>query len=398
MRVLLGVSGGIAAYKAAEIVRALIKRGDEVRVVMTEAAQAFIPPMTLQVLSGHPVGTELFDPTYESEIGHIELARWAEAVLVAPATANTISKLAHGMADNLLTTVLLATTAPIVVAPAMNTQMYLNPLVRRNLQTLREAGITVIEPDAGELACKEVGPGRLPDADVLLEALDAALRPKTLTDHHVVITAGPTREHLDPARFISNPSTGKMGFALATTAAQMGARVTLIAGPVTLPTPLGVTRIDVVDAQSMYEETMAVVGDATVVICCAAVADWRPQHRSDIKREKSAMGESIALERTPDILAQLGLAFGPGNATGPLIVGFAAESHDVEERGKAKRQRKNAHLLVANRIGGEGGAFGSDDNEAILVAETSVEALPRMSKTALAARIMQRIVAELRAN
>lgn len=395
MRVVLGVSGGIAAYKAAEIVRALVKRGDEVRVVMTQGAQEFITPMTLQVLSGNPVGTELFDPTYESEIGHIELARWADVVLIAPATANTIAKIANGMADDLLTTVVLATTAPVVVAPAMNTQMYFNRLVRRNLHTLAEAGMSVVEADSGELACKEVGAGRLPDAPVLLAQLDAALTPKILAEKHVVITAGPTREHLDPARFISNPSTGKMGFALAAAAAHMGARVTLVAGPVELETPHGVDRINVVDAQSMYEETVAVVPEADIVICCAAVADWRPKTRFDLKHEKSHVGDAIELERTHDILAELGQAFGPGNESGKLIVGFAAESHDVQERGAAKRIRKNAHLLVANKIGGHDSAFGADDNEAYLISESEILPMPRMSKTEMAKKIMTQIAAKL---
>ncbi|MEZ4461768.1 MAG: bifunctional phosphopantothenoylcysteine decarboxylase/phosphopantothenate--cysteine ligase CoaBC [bacterium] len=391
MRILLGVTGGIAAYKSAEIVRAFIKRGDEVRVMMTKSAQEFISPLTLQVLSGNTVGTELFDPTYESEIGHIELARWPDVVVIAPATANTIAKLAAGMADDLLTTVVTATTAPVVVAPAMNTQMYLNKLVRRNIRTLDEAGFHIVDPDSGELACKEVGWGRLPDPDVLLEYVDAVGVAKTLADKHVVITAGPTREHIDPARFISNPSTGKMGFALAKAAAQMGAQVTLVAGPVALKTPSGVDRIDVVDAQSMYEEVMQIANSADAVICVAAVADWRPVNPSQFKREKSEMGDHLTLERTPDTLAELGLAFGPGNESGPLIVGFAAESHDVEERGQAKRKRKNAHLLVANKIGGADNAFGADENEIFFISETQTEKLPRMSKTDVGMQVMQRI-------
>jgi phosphopantothenoylcysteine decarboxylase/phosphopantothenate--cysteine ligase len=391
MRVLLGVSGGIAAYKAAEIVRAFTKRGDEVRVVMTAGAQEFITPLTLQVVSGNSVGVELFDATYESEIGHIDLARWPDVVLIAPATANTIAKLAFGMADDLLTTVVLATTAPIVVAPAMNTQMYLNKLVRRNLRTLSEAGFHVVEPDSGELACKEVGAGRLPDAPVLMQHVDSVRVPKTLADKHVLITAGPTREHMDPARFISNPSTGKMGFALARAASSMGARVTLVAGPVDLATPIGVDRVDVIDAQSMHDAVMEVAHETDILICCAAVADWRPLNPTEQKREKSEFGGSIELERTADILAELGLAYGPGNESGPLVVGFAAESHDIESRGSAKRQRKNAHFLIANKIGGQNSAFGSDENEAFFVSETAVEPLVRTTKDAMAMTIMHKL-------
>lgn len=391
MRVLLGVSGGIAAYKAAEIVRAFIKRGDEVRVVMTKGAQEFITPLTLQVVSGNTVGIDLWDASYESEIGHIDLARWPDVVLIAPATANTIAKLAYGMADDLLTTVILATTAPIVVAPAMNTQMYLNKLVRRNIRTLSEAGFHIVEPDSGELACKEVGAGRLPDAPVLLQHVDSVRVPKSLADKHVLITAGPTREHMDPARFISNPSTGKMGFALARAASLMGARVTLVSGPVDLPTPVGVDRVDVIDAQSMHDAVMEVVHESDIAICCAAVADWRPLNPTVNKREKSEFGGTIELERTADILAELGFAYGPGNESGPLVVGFAAESHDVPARGSAKRERKNAHFLIANKIGGENSAFGSDDNEAFFVSESSTEPLLRTSKEAMALVIMQKL-------
>jgi phosphopantothenoylcysteine decarboxylase/phosphopantothenate--cysteine ligase len=395
MRVLLGVSGGIAAYKAAEIVRAFITRGDEVRVVMTKSAQEFITPLTLQVVSGNTVGVDLWDATYESEIGHIDLARWPDVVLIAPATANTIAKLAYGMADDLLTTVILATTAPIVVAPAMNTQMYLNKLVRRNIRTLSEAGFHIVEPDSGELACKEVGAGRLPDAPVLLQHVDSVRVPKTLADRHVLITAGPTREHMDPARFISNPSTGKMGFALARAASLMGARVTLVSGPVDLPTPIGVDRVDVIDAQSMHDAVMEVVHESDIAICCAAVADWRPLNPTINKREKAEFGGTIELERTADILAELGLAYGPGNESGPLVVGFAAESHDVPTRGSAKRERKNAHFLIANKIGGENTAFGSDDNEAFFVSETSTEPLLRTSKEAMALVIMRKLASAI---
>ncbi len=391
MRVVLGVTGGIAAYKSAEIVRALTKRGDDVRVIMTRGAQEFIPALTLQVLSGNRVGTELFDPTYESEIGHIELARWAEVILVAPASANTLAKLAAGMADDLLTTVITATSAPVILAPAMNTQMLLNPIVQRNIQTLRDFNFHIVSPDSGELACKEVGAGRLPDADVLLDAVDAVQMPQLLTGKHVLITAGPTREHMDPARFISNPSTGKMGFALARAAHQMGARVTLVSGPVELATPGGVERVDVTSAVQMFDRTVALADSADVVICCAAVADWRPAQQSELKRAKSEMSNALQLERNPDILLTLGTQYGPGASAGPLIVGFAAETHDVVERGREKMLRKNAHMLVANQVGGAANSFGAESSAAVLLTPTSTDTLPHASKQTLARQILEKI-------
>lgn len=373
MKVLLCVTGGIAAYKSPQLVRELKKRGDEVRVILTQSAQQFVTPLSLQIVSEHPVGLSLFDPTFESEIGHIELARWADVVLVAPATAHTIARLAHGLADDLLTTVLLATTAPVVVAPAMNTQMWFDPRVQHNLAMLRQIpGYSLVEPDSGELACKEVGAGRLPDPPELLTALDRALGPKPLQDRRVLISAGPTREHLDPARFISNPSTGKMGYALARQAQALGAHVTLVAGPTALPDPPGVNVVHVVSAQQMFEAIMSRAATQDLVIKSAAVADWRPKDASpDRKRTKGEMSGTLELERNPDILATLGESYGPGKleegAKGPVLVGFAAESHDVEERGRAKLARKNAHWLVANLIGGPQSSFGADSSSAILL-------------------------------
>ena len=396
MRVLLGVTGGIAAYKAAQLVRELKRRGDEVRVVMTQGAQEFITPMTLQVLSEQPVGTTLFDPTYESQIGHIELARWAEVALIAPATAQVIAKMAHGMADDLLTTVLLATRSPVVVAPAMNTQMWLHPAVQANLVRLRDVcGYHVVEPDAGQLACHEVGPGRLPDPEALLEAIDHALSPKPLRGKRVLISAGPTREHIDPARFVSNPSSGKMGYALAQVAARQGAQVTLVSGPVALPSPGGVTRVSVTSAVQMHQAIMARAQEADYIVKVAAVADWRPRDPSERKRTKDELQGRIELERNPDILAELGQRFGPGKARGPWIVGFAAESHDVVERGRAKRARKNAHMLIANQIGGESSAFGADISQAYAIFADEglgVEALGPAPKIELAAQMWRCIL------
>ncbi len=385
MKVVLGVTGGIAAYKAIGIARELIKRGDEVRVVMTAGAQEFVQPLTFQVITQNPVGTTLFDATYESEIGHIEIARWADVVVVAPATANSIARMAAGMADDLLTTIITATTAPVVIAPAMNTQMYRHPLVRRNMATLREIGYSLVDPDVGELACKEVGPGRLPDANVILQVIDATKAPQILVDKKILITAGPTREHLDPARFISNPSTGKMGFALAQVARAMGAQVTLVTGPSEQLTPYGVERIDVEEAAEMHKAVMGVAKSMDFIVMAAAVADWRPAAPSPTKRAKSDMSDSIALERTPDILSELGEKFGEGS--NPYIIGFAAETHDVEARGQVKLQRKNAHMLVANSIGGENSAFGADGSAAYLIFPDRSVGLEHMPKTELARRI-----------
>ncbi len=379
MRVLLGVCGGIAAYKSAALVRALKQRGDEVRVIMTHGAQAFITPMTLQVISEQPVGTETFNLAYESEIGHIDLARWADVILIAPATANLIGALAGGLAPDLLTTVTLATRAPVVIAPAMNTQMLEHPLVQRNLATLAALpNYHVVPSDSGQLACREVGSGRLPDPPVLLDALDAALAPQALAGVRLLMSAGPTREHVDPARFISNPSTGKMGYAIAQAARQMGAHVTLVSGPVALVPPPGVEVVEVISAQDLNAAIMARADESDLIIKVAAVCDWRPEAPSAQKRGKSDMSGAWQMVRTPDTLAELGQRFGPGRERGPLIVGFAAESHDVESRARAKLARKNAHLLVANTIGGASSAFGADSSSVLVL-----DARPEHPATAL---------------
>jgi phosphopantothenoylcysteine decarboxylase/phosphopantothenate--cysteine ligase len=402
MKILLGVSGGIAAYKSANLVREFVKRGDEVRAVMTAGAQEFISPLTLQVLTENRVGTETFDASYESEIGHIDLARWADVVLLAPATANLIAKMAAGTADDLLTTVLLATTAPVVVAPAMNTQMWRHPTVQRNVETLRdEIGYHVITPDAGELACKEIGPGRLPDPPVLLDAVDSVTAPKILDGQKVLVTAGPTREHIDPARFISNPSTGRMGYALARAAARFGADVTLVTGPTDIDAPPNVRVIGVVSARQMFDVVCDEAPEMDMICKAAAVADWRPIHQHEQKNTKSDMSTELELEKTPDILATLGEKYGPGTdgdgaqGNGPFLVGFAAETHDVVERGKDKRDRKNAHVIVANRIGGERSAFGADQNTIAVITEQDVHEYGPDSKDKLSEEIW-RVVAEAR--
>lgn len=394
MNILLGVSGGIAAYKACEIVRALKKRGDAVRVIMTRGAQEFVRPLTLQVLSENPVGTDIFDAHYESEIGHIDLARWADIVLVAPATADLIGKLAGGLADDLLSTVLLATRAPVLLAPSMNTQMWFHPLVQRNLDILQElAGYHVVSPDSGELACKEVGPGRLPDAPVLLQFLDRVGSPQLLAGKSVLITAGPTREYIDPARFISNPSSGRMGYALARAAWVLGADVTLVSGPSALEIPPGVRGVQVESALQMHAAVMDEAARADFVCMCAAVADIRPARQAAQKREKSALSSSLELAQNPDILAELGKLYGAqaprpkGQAAGPFLIGFAAETHDVVARASAKRLRKGADMIVANQIGGSASAFGATRSKiTVISAEETLDFAPA-SKEALAGEI-----------
>lgn len=383
MKILVGIGGGIAAYKACEIVRALKKRGDEVRVVMTRGAQEFVRPLTLQVLTQNPVGTDIFDAHYESEIGHIDLARWADVILLAPATADLIGKLAGGLADDLLTTVLLATRAPVVIAPSMNTQMWFHPLVQRNLDLLRDtAGYHVVAPDSGELACLEVGPGRLPDPPLLLDWVDRAVAPQILAGKSVLLSAGPTQEFIDPARFITNPSTGRMGYALARAAWVLGARVTLVSGPVSLPAPTDVRLIRVTSARQMHQAIMAEADAADFICKTAAVADFRPAEPAPQKIEKSALTRDLHLVPNPDILAELGERFGPKSADDPepdtptpFLIGFAAETHDMLARAKAKRIRKGVHMLVGNQIGGAESAFGADSSRiAILLGPPGKEA------------------------
>ncbi len=398
MRVLLGVTAGIAAYKSAEIVRKFVKRGDEVHAVMTEGAREFLSPLTLQVLSENPVGTEVFDPTYEDEIGHIELARWADVVLVAPATADAIARMANGMGDDLLTTILLATESPVVVAPAMNTQMWRHPLVGENVGKLEEtAGYAIVDPDAGELACKEVGPGRMPDPPVLVEEVLAAHAPDLLGGRRVVVTGGPTREAIDPARLLTNPSSGKMGHAIARVARRYGAEVTLVSGPTDLEVPIGVEVVEVATARQMHEQVMGRAERADVICKAAAVCDWRPKGPSETKLGKDEMSATLELERNPDILAELGGRFGPeGDEQGPFLIGFAAETHDIVERAREKLERKGAHLMVANRIGGEGTTFGADSVEASILAAsgTSLEVEPG-TKEHLAERLWEWVAGTL---
>ncbi len=363
--VLLGISGGIAAYKGPMIVRALTGVGAQVRVVMTRSANQFVTPLALQAVSHNSVGQDLFDPAYEAQIGHIELARWADVVLLAPATAHLIARMAHGMCDDLLTTVLCATRAPVLISPAMNTQMLLHPAVQANIQTLRQRdGHHIIEPDSGQLACNEVGAGRMPDPPVLLDAVLSALTPKSLLGKRVLVTAGPTREAIDPVRFITNPSSGKMGFAIATAAARRGAHVTLIAGPTGLDDPIGVHRINVTSAQDMFDAVMAHAKAQDFIVKSAAVADWRPASQAEHKLKKQPGQMHLTMERTRDILATLGAM---DDQTRPMLIGFAAETRDIEHYARGKLARKNLDMIVANQVKGPSSAFGADRSSVLFI-------------------------------
>jgi phosphopantothenoylcysteine decarboxylase/phosphopantothenate--cysteine ligase len=385
-RVVVAVAGGIAAYKAAELVRALVKAGAQVRVVMTAAAQQFVTPLTLQALSQHPVATDTFDLTQEATIGHIQLADWAELLIVAPATADVIARLAHGLANDLVTTVALACRAPLLLAPAMNVNMWRHPATRENLRLLVERGALTVGPDAGELACGWVGEGRMIEAADIVVAAAQALAPRDWQGRRVLVTAGPTFEAIDPVRFVGNRSTGKMGFAIARQAARHGAQVTLVAGPTALATPPGVERVDVESARQMREAVLARLDGLAMVVMTAAVADYRPASAAPQKLKKEALGEapSIALTKNPDILAEL-----KGRA--PVVVGFAAETEEVERRAVEKWTKKGCDLLVANDVSEAGSGFGTDTNRVLIVGrDGAVERLPQLTKDEVAERILER--------
>ncbi|MDX9687747.1 bifunctional phosphopantothenoylcysteine decarboxylase/phosphopantothenate--cysteine ligase CoaBC [Halopseudomonas formosensis] len=393
-QVVLGISGGIAAYKSAELVRRLKDAGAQVRVVMTRAAHEFITPLTLQALSGNPVHGDLLDPAAEAAMGHIELARWADLVLIAPATADLMARLATGRGDDLLTTLVLATDASIALAPAMNQAMWRDPATQANLETLLQRGFRVFGPAAGEQACGDVGPGRM------LEPVELAMRCAEcfelglLSGRHVLINAGPTREAIDPVRYISNHSSGKMGFALAEAAAEAGARVTLVAGPVNLPTPPRVQRIDVTTAVEMLAACEQAL-PADLFIASAAVADYRPAQCAPGKLKKDTTredGMTLHLVRNPDILATLAT-----HARRPAYcVGFAAETDDVLGYASDKLTRKNLDLIVANDISQAGIGFNSDDNAVTLIDRSlTPQPLPQASKQKLARQIIARIAQHL---
>ncbi len=356
-RILLGVTAGIAAYKSPDLVRRLIERGAEVQVVMTAGAQKFVTPMTFQAVSGRPTRSDLWDDGAEAAMGHIELARWAQLVLIAPASADFIARLAHGRADDLLTTLCLATEAPLVIAPAMNRVMWANKATQTNVGILESRGVRILGPASGNQACGEVGAGRMWEPTLLATSLLAApANAGLLTGLNVLITAGPTRERLDPVRYLTNRSSGKMGFAIAAAAREAGAHVTLVTGPVHLPTPTGVTRIDVESARDMYAAVHRQVDKADVFIAAAAVADFQPVSVAKQKIKKHGGVVKLDLEPAPDIVKSVA-----DMTKRPLVVGFAAETNDVEENARAKLKRKKLDMIAANQVG-EGLAFDCEDN------------------------------------
>jgi phosphopantothenoylcysteine decarboxylase / phosphopantothenate---cysteine ligase len=356
-RILLGVTAGIAAYKSPDLVRRLLERGADVQVVMTAGAQKFVTPMTFQAVSGHPTRGDLWDEGAEAAMGHIELARWAQLVLIAPATADFIARLAHGRADDLLTTLCLATEAPVAVAPAMNRVMWANKATQANIAVLESRGVRVLGPAAGNQACGEVGEGRMWEPTLLASSLlEAPRNAGLLTGLTVLLTAGPTRERLDPVRYLTNRSSGKMGFAIAEAAREAGAHVTLVTGPVQLPTPAGITRINVESAREMYAAVHRHVDKADVFIAAAAVADFQPVTVAKQKIKKQGGPVKLDLEPAPDIVKSVA-----DMTKRPLVVGFAAETNDVEENARIKLKRKKLDMIAANQVG-EGLAFDCEDN------------------------------------
>ncbi len=381
--IVLGVTGGIACYKALELVRLLVQDSCTVRVVMTRGAAEFVTPLSFQTLSGAPVATDLFDLTQESEIGHINLADGADLLVIAPATANVVGKLAAGIADDLLTTVVLATQAPLLVVPSMNVHMLAHPMVQANLTKLRGAGYHVMESDAGYLACGYEGKGRLPEPTAIVEEIRRLLRPKDLAGERIVVTAGPSREALDPVRFISNRSSGKMGYALARAAARRGAQVTLVSGPTALPAPEGVRTVQVVTAEEMRAAVLAEFDAATAVFMAAAVADYRPRSASGSKIKRGDDSVRLEFVPNPDIVAELG-----ARKRHQIVVGFAAETESLLENARKKLHRKNLDLLVANDVTQEGSGFDVDTNAVTLLdRDGTVTPLPVMSKDDAAGRI-----------
>ena len=383
----LGVTGGIAAYKAAELARLFVKAGIAVDVVMTEAATRFVTPTTFQALTGRPVATDLWTSGASNAMDHIAISRGADGIVVAPASADFLAKLAHGRADDLLSTLCLARECPLLVAPAMNVQMWSNAATRRNVAQLAADGVAILGPASGDQACGEVGDGRMLEAQEILDAVVASRVPKVLAGKRVLLTAGPTFEAIDPVRGITNTSSGKMGFALARAAAEAGADVTLVAGPTALATPAGVDRVDVVSAAEMADAVLSRVDRSDVFVAVAAVADYRPAqvHAQKVKKKPEPM--TIALEPTVDILATVA-----ARAKAPFCVGFAAESQDVVKLGEEKRKRKKLAMLVANRAQD---AMGADDNEVTILDDRGAHALPRMDKLALARRLVVEIAARL---
>ncbi len=393
-KILLGISGGIAAYKTPELVRRLKDQGADVRVVMTEGAKAFITPLTLQAVSANAVSDSLLDTQAELAMGHIELAKWADFILIAPATADLIAKIAAGMANDLLTTLCLATAAPIAIAPAMNQQMWHNPATQNNMKTLTSWHYTVFGPGAGEQACGDVGLGRMLEVHELVTLTCQAMKSmsddtsklKPLAGQKWLITAGPTREAIDPVRYISNHSSGKMGFAIASAAQQLGADVTIISGPVNIATPPHCDKIAVTSAMEMHQHALDHAAASDVFVACAAVADYRIDHIADEKIKKSHDTMQLNLIKNPDIVADVAAL-----KNKPFTVGFAAETQDVEHYARDKLARKNLDMIAANNVAAQGQGFNSDDNALTVFTASDEKVLPLMSKSELAKKLVQHI-------
>lgn len=383
--ILLGVTGGIAAYKAAELTRLLVRAGAEVQVVLSANGARFVTAQTFQALSGRSVRDSLWDASAEAAMGHIELARWADRIVIAPATADCIARLAQGRADDLLSTLCLASAAPLTIAPAMNQQMWTHAATRANMETLRRRDVDVLGPADGEQACGDVGPGRMLEPAQIVEHLLAAGVSGSLAGKRVVVTAGPTHEAIDPVRFLGNRSSGRMGFAIAAAAHDAGADVTLIAGPVNLPTPRGVVRTDVVSAEQMMAATLSAVADADILIAAAAVADFRVDHIASHKIKKGGANLQLNLVANPDIVATVAAL-----PKRPFVVGFAAETENLEARAQAKLCDKQLDLIAANEVGMELG-FERDDNALLLLWESGREQLVRADKRVLADQLVARI-------
>ncbi|MCI8957913.1 MAG: bifunctional phosphopantothenoylcysteine decarboxylase/phosphopantothenate--cysteine ligase CoaBC [Lachnospiraceae bacterium] len=391
--VVLGVSGGIAAYKIPNLASMLKKQHADVEVILTEHATNFITPTTFESLTGNKCLVDTFDRNFRFQVEHVALAKRADVFLVAPATANVIAKVAHGLADDMLTTTFLAARCPKLLAPAMNTRMYENPITLDNLETCRRYGMKVIEPARGYLACGDTGAGKMPEPAQLLEwILQETAWEKDLAGRKILVTAGPTREAIDPVRYITNHSTGKMGYALAQAAAWRGAQVTLVSGPVDLKVPLGVTCIPVVSARDMFEAVTAVSDQQDAVIKAAAVADYRPSRVGTEKTKKTDGDMSIDLERTDDILAWLGAHRRPGQ----FLCGFSMETRNMLENSRAKLERKQIDMIVANNLRTEGAGFGTDTNVVTLITGEGIQELEKMSKLQVAHRILDRIGAALK--
>ena len=397
-RILLIVGGGIAAYKALELVRRLRERGAAVRVVLTQGGAEFVTPLSFAVLSGEKAFTDLFDLKDEAEIGHIQLSREADLVVVAPATADLLAKVANGLASDLASTVLMATDKTVLVAPSMNVRMWEHPATLRNVATLRADGVRFVGPDEGDMACGEFGPGRMAEPEAIADAIERVLPSAhgvSLAGRHVLITAGPTYEPIDPVRYIANRSSGKQGHALARAAKDMGAKVTLISGPTSLPDMPGVTTIKVETAADMLDAALAAL-PVDVAICAAAVADWRVANQAaqKLKKEEGQTGLNLALARNPDILATLSA---PGTRRPTLVIGFAAETETIITHAQAKLSRKGADWIVANDVSPDTGIMGGDRTEVHLVSATGVEDWPATSKDEMAARLLTRAAEALHA-